>query len=242
MIPKIIHYCWFGRNPKPNSVLQYIQIWKDKMPDYQIKEWNESNFDVNQLNFTREAYFAKKYAFVSDVCRLYALYLEGGIYLDTDIIVLKRFPDKILSNKAFAGFEHEIYIGTGIIGCEKNNKIIKQFLTTYNDKHFFRGFRYDLTPNVILFTDILVKHGLKRDNSYQNLNEIVIYPQNIFCCKDCKTTEYYNDSESLSIHDFAGLWTDKNDSISEKLRVRIKEFKTIMKYNIELKLYRKKAL
>lgn len=235
MIPKKIHYCWFGNKQKPQSVLKYIDTWGKKFPDYEIKEWNESNFNVNQLNFTREAYFAKKYAFVSDVCRLYALYTEGGIYFDTDIIVLKRFPEDILSHKAFAGFEHEIYIGTGIIGSEKNNVIIKQFLSLYNDMHFFRKFRFNLSPNVILFTNILIKHGLKRDNSYQDLNEITIYPQNIFCCKDCRTKEYYNNSDSLSIHDFSGLWTDKKDTVFNKIKVRLKEFETIIKYKIHSK-------
>lgn len=235
MIPKIIHYCWFGRNPKPESILKYIQTWRNIMPDYEIKEWNEYNFNVNYNAFTKEAYFAKKYAFVSDVCRLYALYTEGGIYFDTDIIVLKRFPEDILSHKAFAGFEHEIYIGTGIIGSEKNNVIIKQFLSLYNDMHFFRKFRFNLSPNVILFTKILVEHGLKRDNSYQDLNEITIYPQNIFCCKDCRTKEYYNNSDSLSIHDFSGLWTDKKDTVFNKIKVRLKEFETIIKYKIHSK-------
>ena len=232
MIPKKIHYCWFGHNPKSQNVLKYIDTWKKYFPDYEIKEWNENNFDVNKLNFTREAYFAKKYAFVSDVCRLYALYTEGGIYFDTDIIVLKRFPEDILSHKAFAGFEHEIYIGTGIIGSEKNNVIIKQFLSLYNDMHFFRKFRFNLSPNVILFTKILVEHGLKRDNSYQDLNEITIYPQNIFCCKDCRTKEYYNNSDSLSIHDFSGLWTDEKDTLRNKIKVCLKEFETIIKYII----------
>lgn len=235
MIPKIIHYCWFGRKEKPLSVLKYIETWKRHFPDYDIKEWNENNFDVYQLSFTKEAYFAKKYAFVSDVCRLYALYTEGGIYFDTDIIVLKRFPEDILSHKAFAGFEHEIYIGTGIIGSEKNNVIIKQFLSLYNDMHFFRKFRFNLSPNVILFTKILVEHGLKRDNSYQDLNEITIYPQNIFCCKDCRTKEYYNNSDSLSIHDFSGLWTDKKNTVFNKIKVRLKEFETIIKYKIHSK-------
>ena len=235
MIPKIIHYCWFGRKEKPLSVLKYIETWKRHFPDYDIKEWNENNFDVYQLSFTKEAYFAKKYAFVSDVCRLYALYTEGGIYFDTDIIVLKRFPEDILSHKAFAGFEHEINIGTGIIGSEKNNVIIKQFLSLYNDMHFFRRFRFNLSPNVILFTNILIKHGLKRDNSYQDLNEITIYPQNIFCCKDCRTKEYYNNSDSLSIHDFSGLWTDKKDTVFNKIKVRLKEFETIIKYKIHSK-------
>lgn len=230
MIPKKIHYCWFGHNQKTQSMLRYIDTWKKCFPDYEIKEWNEGNFDVDQLNFTREAYFAKKYAFVSDVCRLYALYSEGGIYLDTDVIILKTFPDKLRSHKAFAGFEHEINIGTGIMGSEKNNPIIKEFLQCYNDMHFFKGIRYSLIPNVNLFTDILAKHGLKRNNTYQDLNDIVIYPQNIFCCKDCRIKEYYNVSESLSIHDFAGLWIDSRNSLYKRICFRLKELMTVIKY------------
>ena len=235
MIPKIIHYCWFGKKTKPQNVLNNINTWKKYLPDYEFKEWNENNFDINSYRFTKEAYFAKKYAFVSDVARLYALYNEGGIYFDTDIIVLKHFPDTLLSHKAFAGFEHEINIGTGIIGSEKSNTIIKEFLSLYNDRHFFKKLKYDLSPNVALFTDILVEHGLKRDNSYQDINDIVVYPQNIFCCKDCRTREYYNNSESLSIHDFSGLWTDKKKTILDKINVRLKEIKTIVEYKISSK-------
>ena len=95
MIPRIIHYCWFGRKPKPEKVIEYINTWKEHCPDYEIIEWNEDNFDVNQMPFTREAYKTRKFAFVSDVCRLFALMKFGGIYMDTDVRVLKSFDDYI---------------------------------------------------------------------------------------------------------------------------------------------------
>ena len=108
MIPKIIHYCWFGRKPKPQKVLEYIETWKKFFPDFEMKEWNEDNFDVNMMPYTKEAYYAKKYAFVSDVARLYALVHEGGIYFDTDIRVVKRFSDELLNSHGFLGFEHDV--------------------------------------------------------------------------------------------------------------------------------------
>lgn len=232
MIPKIIHYCWFGRNPKPESILKYIQTWRNIMPDYEIKEWNEYNFNVNYNAFTKEAYFAKKYAFVSDVARLYALVTEGGIYLDTDIILLKHFPNYLLECKAFAGFEHDKFIGTGIIGSEKNNELIAEFLNIYNNKHFFEKFKFNKTPNVKYFTTLLINKGLIANNTYQNIKGLQIYPQDIFCCKDSKTMVYYNNKNSLSIHDYAGTWTTDDSSLLKKISIRIKEQITIIKFYI----------
>ena len=103
MIPKIIHYCWFGGKPKPQKVIEYIETWKKFCPDYEIKEWNEDNFDVNMMPYTREAYKMKRFAFVSDVCRMYALAKFGGIYFDTDIEVKRSF-DKLLSLHSFFVF------------------------------------------------------------------------------------------------------------------------------------------
>lgn len=133
MIPKIIHYCWFGRKPKPQKVLEYIETWKKFFPDFEMKEWNEDNFDVNMMPYTKEAYYAKKYAFVSDVARLYALVHEGGIYFDTDIRVVKRFSDELLNSHGFLGFEHDVLITTGVMACEAECPILKTFwMTTIN--------------------------------------------------------------------------------------------------------------
>lgn len=115
MIPKIIHYCWFGGNPLPEDVKVYIDSWKKYLPEFEIKKWDETNFDVNARIYTREAYYARKFAFVSDVARLEALYEEGGLYLDTDILIKKEVPREWFEREGFAGFEHDEYVGTGII-------------------------------------------------------------------------------------------------------------------------------
>ena len=124
MIPKIIHYCWFGGNPLPPLALKCIESWKKYCPDYEIKIWDESNFDININKYATEAYEAKKWAFVSDVARLWVLYNYGGIYMDTDLEVIKPL-DEFLYHKAFSGFEDEVNIPTGIIASEKNNNWIK---------------------------------------------------------------------------------------------------------------------
>lgn len=115
MIPKIIHYCWFGNAPKPKLIQNCIETWKNRLPDYQIKEWNETNFDFNMAPFCKEAYEAKKWAFVADYCRIYALYTEGGIYMDTDIMVLRSF-DEFLKYSFFSSHEYQPWI------FEKNKK------------------------------------------------------------------------------------------------------------------------
>lgn len=135
MIPKVIHYCWFGKKPLPELALKCIESWKKYCPDYEIKEWNEESFDINMYIYARQAYDAKKWAFVSDVARLYVLYQEGGIYMDTDVELLKSI-DCFLENDAFSGFEDKKSVPTGIMGAVKNNNVIKEFLDEYNEAFF----------------------------------------------------------------------------------------------------------
>lgn len=106
MIPKIIHYCWFGRNPIPVEYQRYIESWKKFLPDYEIKEWNEDNFDVNIIPFTKEAYDVKKYAYVSDYARLKILYDNGGVYFDTDVEVIRNMDDIIAAGAWMAVEKH----------------------------------------------------------------------------------------------------------------------------------------
>lgn len=226
MIPKIIHYCWFGRNPKPYAVLRYIQTWKDKLPDYEIKEWNEDNFDYKKLRYTREAYKAKKFAFVSDVARLFALYYYGGIYLDTDIIVCKSLND-YLYNNTFLGYEVNNLVGTGIIGAEKNSKWIKDFLMSYNHCSFItlRG-GFNVCPNTIRLKNILKDLGCKFDNKEVILPyDIHIYPYEYFCAKDYRTGKIECTTNTVTIHDYTKTWKSSKQ-LSLKSRI----------YNLLLKL------
>ncbi|MBM6946444.1 glycosyl transferase [Bacteroides gallinaceum] len=196
MIPKTIHYCWFGRNQKPENVLQCIQTWKDKMPDYEIKEWNEDNFDVNYNDFTKEAYHVKKYAFVSDVARLYALVKEGGIYLDTDIEVIKPF-DNLLDKDYFIGYECFGKIGTGVIGAKANVHFIRDFLDTYNDKTFFNADgSYNESPNTILLSRFIQKNNI----------QLNIHDVDFFCAKNYQTGEIEQTDRTYCIHHFSGSW------------------------------------
>ncbi len=135
LIPKLIHYCWFGSNQLSDLEKSCMASWNRVLPDYTIKCWNEHLFDVNRFDFTREAYKLGKYAFVSDVCRLYALYEEGGIYLDTDMMVLKDFSP-LLNDQFFIGEEREGLISAGIIGCEAKNEIVKDLLDGYGKVYF----------------------------------------------------------------------------------------------------------
>ena len=181
MIPKIIHYCWFSDLPDyPPLVIKCIDSWKKFLPDYEIKLWNSSNFDLSSCPYAQEAYNERKFAFASDYVRLQVLY-RGGVYLDSDIEVLKNF-DNLLNNKAFTGFESPGNIAAWIFGSEKGNPIFKEFLDYYDGRHFiFIPGHYDTTPNPVPITKILLKHGLKLNNDLQRLDNITVYPMEYFC-------------------------------------------------------------
>lgn len=210
MIPKIIHYCWFGDKNKSKSVMNMINSWKKYCPDYVIKEWNESNFDISLYKYCKEAYYANKWAFVSDVARLYALYTEGGIYLDTDVEVVKSL-DSLLTNKAFAGFEGTQWVGTNIIGSEPKNKLIGNFLNIYNELSFKneKGL-LNTTTNVERLTAILIdNYNLKRDGTLQNLGDILVFPTDYFCPYDYINGKLSITNNTHSIHWYSQSWINR---------------------------------
>lgn len=180
-IPKTIHYCWFGRSEKPDIVKRCIKSWRRILKDYEIKEWNEDSFDINSNNFVRQAYENKKYAFVSDYVRVYALYNYGGIYLDTDVEVIQNF-DKYLEDDSFWGFEVGNYIATSTIGADKGNKLIKRFLDSYDGKTFLNeDGSFSVMTNVKIVSRIFEDLGVKLNGSYQRVEGIgSVYPLEIF--------------------------------------------------------------
>ena len=206
MIPKIIHYCWFGKGEKPELAKKCIESWKKYLPDYDIKEWNEDNFDINQYHYVKEAYNSRKFAFVTDVVRLYALYNEGGIYMDTDVEVLKPL-DSLLKYKAVSGFEAETRIPTGLMASEKGLPIFNELLSQYNKIHFLNDDgSFDLTTNVTRITDTLLKYGLTLNGKEQTIKDFTLLPQDYLCPKSWETGKIKLTDRSLVIHHFAGSW------------------------------------
>ena len=208
MIPKKIHYCWFGKNPLPEQIKQYIETWKKYCHDYEIIEWNEDNFDVNQNQYCREAYEAKKWAFVSDYARLKVLYDNGGIYMDTDVEVVKPLDD-LLNYNWFSGFESEDRIPTGTMGAGWNSSIIKLLLSDYDNRHFIKSDgSFDLTTNVELITKALKEnYNIQLNNTYQVFgNNNVLFPFDFLCCKDYLSGKIYKTEHSYTIHHFEGSW------------------------------------
>lgn len=216
-IPKKIHYCWFGRGKKSKETLNYIASWRKYCPDYEIIEWNEDNFDISCNPYVKEAYDAKKYAFVSDYVRLYVLYNFGGIYMDTDVELIKNL-DEFLSLPAFSGIENSNMISTGIMASCKKNKWLKLLLDNYQDRHFLlANGEYDLTTNVVFITNLTVKkYNIKLNDSYQNLGDVVIYPSYYFSPKDHDTGLINLTKETVCIHHFSGSWLPKWQQQEEK--------------------------
>lgn len=218
MIPKVIHYCWFGRNPLPADAKVYIESWKKYCPDYVIKEWNEDNFDLDLFPYAREAYDNRRFAFVTDIVRLYALYNEGGIYMDTDVEVLKSL-DPYLSHHAFSGFENETRVLTGIMASEKGGQWVKDNLDYYKNRHFVcKDGSLDLTTNVETITSIMLQHGLVLNNKYQNIPDyFTIYPNDYFCPKSLEDGKIYLTNNSTTIHHFAGSWLTPYEKFKERM-------------------------
>lgn len=204
-IPKIIHYCWFGSKQIPELETKCMNTWKKVLPDYEFMLWNEETFDVNSTEWTRTAYELKKYAFVSDYVRLWALQKFGGIYMDTDVKVIKSF-DPLLSDEAFLCFEDVAgsIIASCVIGATRNHPNIQQ-LISYYDRSFDMKVIEDNEANVIALTDNLKKHGLELNGKEQVLEHAHIYPRPYFCPMDFWGNWDKTDN-TYCVHMFSGSW------------------------------------
>lgn len=208
MIPKIIHYCWFGGKPLPKDVLKFIESWKRYCPDYDIKEWNETNFDIHMNRYVQEAYKNKKWAFVSDVARIYALYTEGGVYMDTDVEIVRNI-DPLLINRGFLGFEGSQWIATNIVGFEAKHELLGHFLDSYNHRIFQeKNGNLDQTTNVEELTKLLVnEYGLQLNGQQQQIPKgVMIYPTDYFSPYDYIQGKLNITANTYSIHWFSQTW------------------------------------
>ena len=219
MIPKVIHYCWFGGNPLPHLVLKCIESWQKFCPDYEIKAWNESNFDVNVCAYVKEAYEMKKWAFVSDYARLWALVNFGGIYMDTDCELVKPI-DAFLNLDAFSGFESDKGVPTAIMGVQKGHPLFVELLTRYTNRRFIqKDGSFDLTTNVKDITDACLSHGLVLDGTKQTICGFTLFPRDFFCPMDWKTHEMVAFTENThAIHHFDASWKRPETKIEKIVR------------------------
>ena len=203
-IPKIIHYCWFGKKPLPASCEKMIASWARQLPDYKIMRWDESTFDITSSEYVRDAYRYGKFAFVSDYVRLYALKQYGGIYLDTDIEIIRSFEDLLLGQRAVFGFESGEKVMTAFIAAEPDHPIIDEFFARYGDKTFDAAV---LEPNTVGLTEVLSARGLVVNNTLQHLDgDAVVFPLEYFQAYDFTKAKLCITEHTRTIHRCFGSW------------------------------------
>ncbi len=210
MIPKKIHYCWFGGNEKPAKAIKCINSWKKYCSEYEIIEWNESNFNVEMNPYTKWCYDNKKYAFLTDYIRLLVIEEYGGIYFDTDVEVVSNL-NELLKYDGFFGFETKEYINTGLgFGAVPHHKVIKQMLEEYN---YLLDGRHGVVNCPLLNTEALKKFGFNQDGTYQIIENIQIFPKEYFNPLDSETGKMTRTSNTYSIHWYAASWMSKKERL-----------------------------
>ena len=217
MIPKIIHYCWFGGNEKSALIKRCIESWQRFCPDYEIKEWGESTFDLASAPvYVREAYEAKKWAFVTDYVRLWAMHEYGGVYMDTDVEIVRPI-DEFLCHRGFTGFEDDVHMVTGIMAAEKELPLMKSLLSYYDTRHFvLEDGSFDMTTNTVSITNALKSMGFVPNGHLQVNDGFAIYPSDFFCPLDDATGKLSKTKNTAAIHWFNKSW------LTEKVRLRSK--------------------
>ena len=234
-IPKIIHYIWFGRGEKTDLIKSCINKNKEILDDWKFIEWNEDNYDINSCQYIQEAYEAKKYAFASDYARFDILYKEGGVYLDTDVEMLKPFADEYLLAEGFSGVESNNKIAPGLVFASKaKNPIVKEILEDYQkDSFLMENVSYNLETVVDRVTRIFKQHGFLITGDKQELDGFIIYPCEYFCAYDFVLDEFNITSKTVSIHHYTATWVSLKSKIKKKLQ---KYIRVIFGKNIYLKL------
>lgn len=239
MVPKIIHYCWFGGGEKPSSVKKCIDSWSQKCPGYEIKEWNETNYDISKSSYTLQAYEAKKYAFLTDYVRLDVLYREGGVYFDTDVKLIKSI-ETLVEKGPFMAFEKKGRVNTGIgFACEPNNPIVYENKSYYDNHNFInQDGEFDPEICVKITTKILIDHGLDYESDVkQTIKGLTVYPSSYFSPKILGTNKINISESTFGIHLFESSWYEGN-KFSKKFKYYLIPLKEFIKYRIlHRKLY-----
>ena len=225
MIPKVIHYCWFGGNPLPDSAQKCIESWKKYCPDYEIRQWDENNFDIAACDYCREAYEAKKWAFVSDYARFRILQQHGGIYLDTDVELLKNLDD-VIAEGAYMGIEKhslDTYVNPGLgFAAPAGDQIITDIVDYYRSIHFLKDGEPDTATTVCHHvTKLLKAYGFVNENKLQKLNGLTVYPSDYFCPQNFMSGELEITEHTYSIHRYDGSWYTPVERYSHELKRKL---------------------
>lgn len=218
-IPRIIHFCWFGGADKPKKVEKCLASWKKHLSGYTFMEWNEANFDVNASRYAKEALQARKFAFVSDYARLHALYHHGGIYMDTDVEVLRPL-DGLLAHSAFSGFEDERFLQSGTMGAAPRHPWIKELLEDYEGRPFVKeDGSFDMRTNTAVISEKCRKDGLRLNGQLQTLpSGVVFYPRTYFSPFDPVNGGHFLSDESYTIHHFSQSWLPAHVRLRSSLK------------------------
>ncbi len=238
MIPKTIHYCWFGRGEMPELAQNCVASWHKYMPDWEYKLWNEDNFDMGIVPYVKEAYEAKKYAFVSDYVRLWALCNEGGLYLDTDVEVFKPF-DALMGNKAFAGFEGSKHVpmGTCVMASEAGGIWVREQLDNYKDRHFIQtDGSFDMTTNVQFISAKMRENGFVQNGKEQDYKDLHVFPVEYFCPRHT-TGEYLRTENTYCDHLGMGSWANTEHGWKAKAAKLIGQKNTTFLIKLKRKLF-----
>lgn len=225
MIPKIIHYCWFGNSELPEMAKECLGTWEKHFPGYQVIQWNEQNFDLSCNQYVREAYEAKKWAFVADYVRPFVLYKYGGIYMDTDVAVIQNF-EKFMQDDVFLCFEDNEKISIGTVGAIAQHPWFKDIMDYYEVKSFYNSDgSFDYTTSLEIITPLAVKNGLSLTGEYQILdNGIVVYPREVFIAYDWKKKQPRITKNTYAVHEYAGSWLpEKSMERKKKKKKKIKK-------------------
>lgn len=230
MIPKVIHYCWFGGNPLPRKYKKNIESWKKYLPEYEIVEWNENNFDINSCDYVKEAYQVSKWAFVSDYARFKILYENGGIYFDTDVELIKDMRP-LLEWGPFMGCEYndnnllgmDCIVAPGLgLAAEPNNSLFERILNGYNNRHFIKEHEeYDLMTICEYTTSFLIEDGFKGNKDIEKVGEFTILPPEYLCPIDNRVGKMFITDNTFSIHHYDASWNSRKTRIKTNIYKKI---------------------